>query len=175
MAATIIVPGMEVKQLAMPRLRLGEGPRWVEEQQALILVDCFAMDLRRHFVGSGRNQVLHIGEYISSEEWMVDRDCTVGHRNSWPYNPDARPFCITMIIAQYLLISIVIPNKWLLFMVCFSGHYGRDLIQGGAEHLSPGLDHEFMWPTVQTGSKVSACQSWKITTPRVDKETRPSS
>ncbi|KAK3877111.1 hypothetical protein Pcinc_018146 [Petrolisthes cinctipes] len=51
---------VEVKQVSMPLLRLGEGPRWLEEQQALVLVDCFAKELRRHFVDTSRNQVLHI-------------------------------------------------------------------------------------------------------------------
>ncbi|KAK3895110.1 hypothetical protein Pcinc_001156, partial [Petrolisthes cinctipes] len=48
--------------LPVPCMGLGEGPHWIQQQQALVFVDAFDMKLRRYFVDSGRHQVLHIDD-----------------------------------------------------------------------------------------------------------------
>ncbi|KAK8395054.1 hypothetical protein O3P69_006068 [Scylla paramamosain] len=49
-----------VQQLPLPCLELGEGPHWVEQQQALLVVDVKNKTLIKHYVSSGRTQNLHI-------------------------------------------------------------------------------------------------------------------
>ncbi|XP_042875162.1 regucalcin-like [Penaeus japonicus] len=51
--------GVEIKQVA-PSVRLGEGPHWVEEDQALLFVDIVEGDVHRLFLETGRHQVLHV-------------------------------------------------------------------------------------------------------------------
>lgn len=53
--------GVQVEQLPVPCIGLGEGPHWIQEQQALVFVDAFDMKLRRYFVDSGKHQVLNVG------------------------------------------------------------------------------------------------------------------
>ncbi|XP_076056173.1 regucalcin-like [Oratosquilla oratoria] len=41
-------------------LNLGEGPHWVEEDQALVFVDAYVGDVHRYFPSTQRHQVLHV-------------------------------------------------------------------------------------------------------------------
>lgn len=52
--------GERAQQLPLPCLRLGEGPYWLEAQQALLLVDASVKTLWKYYVNTGRTQVLHI-------------------------------------------------------------------------------------------------------------------
>ncbi|XP_042869417.1 regucalcin-like [Penaeus japonicus] len=54
--------GALVEQLHLPCLYLGEGPHWQPDLEALLVVDVFGKAIRRHFVRSGRLQVLHIDD-----------------------------------------------------------------------------------------------------------------
>lgn len=51
----------KVEQLPVPCMLLGEGPHWLEDLQAILYVDVFSKALRRHFVDTGRHQVLTLG------------------------------------------------------------------------------------------------------------------
>lgn len=55
--------GAIVEQLPIPCLYLGEeGPLWQPDLEALLVVDVFGKAVRRHFVRTGRHQVLHIDD-----------------------------------------------------------------------------------------------------------------
>ena len=43
---------------------LGEGPYYQESIQALMYVDAFKGDIHRHFINTGRHQVVHVGMYF---------------------------------------------------------------------------------------------------------------
>ncbi|XP_071528075.1 regucalcin-like isoform X2 [Panulirus ornatus] len=53
---------VKVEQLDIPCIRLGEGPHWLEDQQALLFVDVFDKALRRHFVHTGKHQILFLDD-----------------------------------------------------------------------------------------------------------------
>lgn len=53
---------IKVDQLPVPCIKLGEGPHWLEGDQALLYVDVFTKALRRHFINTGRHQVLFIDD-----------------------------------------------------------------------------------------------------------------
>ena len=53
--------GERVVQLPLPRYDLGEGPYWIEDEQALLVADVFTKSLVKHYVETGRNRILHIG------------------------------------------------------------------------------------------------------------------
>ncbi|XP_076042765.1 regucalcin-like isoform X2 [Oratosquilla oratoria] len=50
---------VRVEQLVAP-VHLGEGPHWVEEDQALLFVDILKGNVHRFFIESKRHQVLHV-------------------------------------------------------------------------------------------------------------------
>ena len=51
---------VEIKEI-YPAVKLGEGPHWCPEDQALVFVDILSGNLHRYFSKTGRRQVLHIG------------------------------------------------------------------------------------------------------------------
>ncbi|XP_076042847.1 regucalcin-like [Oratosquilla oratoria] len=52
---------IHIEQVVGP-LNLGEGPHWVEEDQALVFVDAFKGDIHRYFPSTQRHQVLHVDD-----------------------------------------------------------------------------------------------------------------
>ncbi|MPC84968.1 hypothetical protein E2C01_079723 [Portunus trituberculatus] len=65
-----------VQQLPLPCLKLGEGPYWVEQQQALLVVDVNNNTLIKYYVNSGRIQHLHIGMQMFNMESALDNNST---------------------------------------------------------------------------------------------------
>ncbi|XP_064110835.1 regucalcin-like [Macrobrachium nipponense] len=63
--------GVKVDQLPVPCIKLGEGPHWLEKEQALLYVDVFSKALRRHFIKSGRHQVLTLDDGGAAETVSV--------------------------------------------------------------------------------------------------------
>lgn len=57
----------KVEQLPVPCMLLGEGPHWLEDLQAILYVDVFSKALRRHFVDTGRHQVLTLDDGGAAE------------------------------------------------------------------------------------------------------------
>ncbi|KAG7169961.1 Regucalcin-like 3, partial [Homarus americanus] len=51
-----------VEKLPVPCMKLGEGPHWQEDLQALLYVDVFDKALRRHFINTGRHQLLNLDD-----------------------------------------------------------------------------------------------------------------
>lgn len=53
--------GERVVQLPLPRYGVGESPYWIEDEQALSLVDRVAKTLTKYYVNTGRSRILQIG------------------------------------------------------------------------------------------------------------------
>ncbi|KAK7079237.1 hypothetical protein SK128_006064 [Halocaridina rubra] len=53
---------IKVEKLPVPCIKLGEGPHWLENDQALLYVDVFDKTLVRYFINSGRRQTLLVDD-----------------------------------------------------------------------------------------------------------------